>query len=125
MTCPASTLLAGASMTCTDPRRDRGGGRPHEPRRRHRLHAAGRPGASDDDPSNYFGASPGILLEKSTNGVDADDAPGVLIPVGQPVEWTYTVANTGNDDLTGVSVTDDKGVTVTCPATTLADGRRR
>jgi uncharacterized repeat protein (TIGR01451 family) len=78
---------------------------------------------SDHDPSNYFGATPGINLEKDTNGVDADtaaDAP--YIPVGNGVLWTYTVTNTGNTPLTGVTVSDDRGVAVTCPQTTLAAG---
>jgi len=69
-------------------------------------------GASD--PSNYFGAAPGIHLEKSTNGDDADAAPGPAIRVGEPVSWTYTVYNTGNAALTGVAVTDDRGVAVSC-----------
>ena len=68
--------------------------------------------------------TPGILIEKSTNGVDADERPGRAIPVGQPVEWTYTVTNTGNETLTGVTVTDDQGVTVTCPATRWPPARR-
>ena len=77
---------------------------------------------SDSDPANYFGAAPGILLKKFTNGIDADDPPGPYIPVGEPVEWTYVVTNTGNDELTGIAVTDDRGVQVTCPDTTLAAG---
>ena len=32
-----------------------------------------------------------------------------------PSTWTYVVTNTGNGELTGVAVTDDHGVTITCP----------
>ena len=63
---------------------------------------------------------PGVLLQKHTNGVDADEAPGPFIPVGEPVDWTYIVTNTGNVALSGIAVTDNRGVAVTCPATTLA-----
>ena len=69
----------------------------------------------DLDPSHYFGAEPGILIEKDTNGVDADDPPGPFIPVGRPVTWTYVVTNTGNATLSGVTVSDDQGVEVNCP----------
>jgi Domain of unknown function DUF11 len=76
----------------------------------------------DADPSHYYGAVPGINVEKSTNGVDADEPPGPFVPVGQPVEWTYLVRNTGNDALTGVTVTDDRGEDVSCPETALEPG---
>ncbi|MCH8869786.1 MAG: hypothetical protein IIC85_08745, partial [Chloroflexi bacterium] len=36
--------------------------------------------------------------------------------------WSYVVTNTGDVDLTGVTVTDDQGVAVTCPLTALAVG---
>ncbi|MBP2029641.1 hypothetical protein J2755_000561 [Methanohalophilus levihalophilus] len=46
-------------------------------------------------------------LEKSTNGDDADEAPGPTIPRLDDVTWTYNVTNTGNINLTNVTVTDD------------------
>ena len=58
---------------------------------------------------------PGIDVEKSTNGADADNAPGPLVAVGDPSSGRYVVTNTGNDPLTDVAVTDDQGVPVTCP----------
>ena len=48
--------------------------------------------------------------------------PGPLIPVGQPVTWTYQVTNGGNSVLTNVEVVDDQGVAVTCPQTALQPG---
>jgi hypothetical protein len=63
---------------------------------------------SDDDPSHHFGAEPRVDIEKSTNDVDADEGPGPLVLVGDPIEWTYVVTNTGNVDLTSVTVTDDQ-----------------
>jgi uncharacterized repeat protein (TIGR01451 family) len=70
------------------------------------------PGAGEPpratDPSNYFGAHPGIEIEKATNGEDADVAPGPMVAVGDPVTWTYVVTNTGNETLTAVTVSDDQ-----------------
>jgi autotransporter-associated beta strand protein len=68
------------------------------------------------DLSHYFGYTPtGIRIEKSTNGEDADDAPGPLLAVGVPVAWTYVVTNRGNTPLASVTVTDDQGVTIAGP----------
>ena len=64
------------------------------------------PDASESDPSNHFGADPGIAIDKVTNG---SDGPTVL--AGSPITWTYTVSNTGNVDIANVVVTDDQGVT--------------
>ncbi len=65
---------------------------------------------------------PAIDIEKSTNGEDADTPTGPIIPVGGAVTWTYIVTNTGNVDLSNVTVTDDQGVVVSCPKDTLAVG---
>ena len=68
---------------------------------------------TDTDPSHYLGETPqapkapDIDIEKSTNGEDADAAPGPSITVGDPVTWTYVVTNTGEIDLSDVVITDD------------------
>ena len=54
-------------------------------------------------------------MEKSTNGDDADVAPGPSIAVGAQVDWVYAVTNTGNLRLDNVTVTDDKVGSITCP----------
>ncbi|MCX6050558.1 MAG: carboxypeptidase regulatory-like domain-containing protein [Chloroflexi bacterium] len=51
------------------------------------------------NPSHYFGTSPGIDIEKFTNGQQADganDADVPLITPGATVTWQYRVTNTGN-----------------------------
>jgi len=70
----------------------------------------------------HGGVDASVELDKATNGLDADTAPGPLISVGDPVTWAYQVTNTSNVTLTGISVTDDQGVTVNCPQTALAAG---
>ncbi|MHB8862020.1 MAG: beta strand repeat-containing protein [Pirellulaceae bacterium] len=72
---------------------------------------------SDSDPSNHFGVNAGIALVKSTNGQDANTAPGPALPVGSTATFTYIVTNTGNVALATVTVRDDNGT----PGTTADD----
>ena len=65
---------------------------------------------------------PAISIIKKVNGEDANTAPGVYIGQGDPVAFQYVVQNTGNVRLTNISVTDDKGVNVSCPKTALEPG---
>lgn len=81
----------------------------------------GTPVSASDDATVGM-VNPSIDIEKSTNGVDADQAPGPDVLVGSTVEWTYVVVNTGDVALTGIAVTDDQGVSVSCPADTLQPG---
>jgi hypothetical protein len=83
---------------------------------------AGLPPVSDSDRSHYYGVTLALSLEKATDGQDADVPPGPTLEVEGTVTWTYVVRNEGNVALTGVSVTDDREGTVTCPQTTLAAG---
>lgn len=53
------------------------------------------------------GLTAAIDIEKATNGVDADMAPGPSLSIGSSVEWTYVVTNTGEATLHSVTVTDD------------------
>lgn len=56
--------------------------------------------------------NPALSIEKSTNGEDADAAPGPIVTVGESVSWTYEVTNTGNVALTNILVTDDQEGTI-------------
>ncbi|MBT8039440.1 MAG: hypothetical protein KJN78_04320 [Gammaproteobacteria bacterium] len=74
----------------------------------------------DCDP--YLNVDPEITIEKSTNGDDADTAPGPSIAVGLPVTWDYVVTNTGEVPLTIESVLDDREGAVTCDTLELGAG---
>ena len=65
---------------------------------------------------------PSIDIEKATNGHDADAEPGPTIAVGEAIAWTYGVINTGEVSLSDVTVTDDQGVSVACPKSSLTAG---
>ena len=73
---------------------------------------------SATDPSNYFGANPGINIDKVTNN-GAVQGDGLLIQQGSAIDWLYTVTNTGNVALSNVSVTDNK---LAAGAITLVSG---
>ena len=118
ITCPKSTLAPGESMTCTASGiADAGLG----------CDTGTVVGTSpqtttvtSSDSACYRGNSASIAIEKRTNGADADVPPGPEIAVGAAVNWSYVVTNTGDVALTAVSVTDNRGVIVTCPKTVLA-----
>ncbi|MCB0185844.1 MAG: carboxypeptidase regulatory-like domain-containing protein, partial [Caldilineaceae bacterium] len=63
-----------------------------------------------------------ILLEKATNGEDADLPTGPQIRVGDPVVWSYDVTNSGTITLTDIRLSDDILGPVTCPQTILGPG---
>jgi len=68
---------------------------------------------------------PGIHIEKSTNGHDADTAPGPYVEVGDSVTWTYVVTNTGAVPLSNIKVTDDRLGVIAGPSNgdTNTDGK--
>jgi hypothetical protein len=82
---------------------------------------------SATDPSHYCNPipAPGLGVEKSTNGVDADDPFGVDVPLvvpGEDVTWTFTVSNSGAEPVSDVTVVDDQLGLLTGPVSGDADG---
>ncbi|HSG40309.1 MAG TPA: hypothetical protein VLE27_11775 [Thermoanaerobaculia bacterium] len=121
VSCPRTALEAGESMTCT------GHGTAAACQYKNIGTVVGTaPDGSEltaQDPSHYFGdQNARIDVETAVNGQDADDPNGPTLTTGSPVAWTYGVTNTGDVNLTGIVVTDDKGVAVTCPKTSLRPG---
>ena len=66
----------------------------------------------DSDKAHYFGAAPAIDVEKAvwdgSAWVDADSSPGPNLAGSGDVLFRFMVENTGNVDLTGVSLLDNK-----------------
>jgi hypothetical protein len=122
VSCPKTTLEPGEQMICTGS----GSAVASEVCYANVGTAKGTPPVGDDvtdsDPSHYCAAEipgePAIDLEKYTNGYDADLAPGPTLTVDDNVQWVYVVTNTGDVTLTGVTVSDDQGVAITCDGVT-------
>jgi len=120
--CPKSSLQPGESMTCSKS----GVAKACQYSNTGTVTAVSsgtKAAASHSDQSWYFGqTSPALQIETYTNGQDADTGTGPEIPVGNPVQWTYSVTNSGNVALREVRVTDDHLANVSCPKATLQAG---
>jgi len=119
VSCPKTTLAAGESMTCT------GSGKAVACQYANIGTVTGKtPGGQTltaSDPSHYYGKTyPAIDVETKVNGDDADSPKGPEVTPGSALSFTYIVKNTGDSTLTGIVVTDSKGVAVSCPKTSLA-----
>ena len=57
---------------------------------------------------------PAVVIEKATNGVDADSGSGPAVEPGQAVTWTWTISATGSEALYDLVVSDSSGVTPNC-----------
>ena len=56
----------------------------------------------------YFVPNPQIQILKETNGTNNDSAPGLMVPVGTPITWTYFVTATNSSEpIKSVVVTDN------------------
>jgi hypothetical protein len=62
-----------------------------------------------------IGQNPSLTLEKTSTTT-------LITAAGQVVPYSYLITNTGNVTLTGITLSDNKLGTVTCPFTTLAPG---
>ena len=73
-----------------------------------------------EDIADDFGSAPAITLVKDINGQHEPKAPGLQIPVGATVTFTYLITNTGDVTLNPVTLTDNILGAISCPQTTLA-----
>ncbi|WP_448322217.1 DUF7507 domain-containing protein, partial [Streptomyces sp. CO7] len=117
ISCPKDTLGVGESMTCTGlyavTDEDAAAGQV-----RNVANATGRSGdtevpAPEAELTLPAQRGPGLRIEKT-----ADDTRAYR--VGEKVEYTYTVTNTGPVEITGLTIADDRVRNVTCEDTTLA-----
>ena len=126
--CPQTTLAVGASETCTAA----GGTAALGPNQNTATAtgqaiddtgaAVGPPVTSNQDAANFFGAAPDITVVKDVNSQHQPTPPGLYIPVGDAVTFTYLVTNTGNVTLNPVTLDDNVLGPITCPDTVLAAG---
>ena len=119
ISCPADTLAAGETMTCTGSyavtQVDIDAGFVYN------LATADSNESEPDDSDNNepLPQNPAISLVKSgTFGAGADG----YANVGELITYEFLVKNEGNVTLTSITVTDPKVSPITCPADTLAVG---
>jgi len=113
ITCPQTSLALDAGMTCTETGLAAEGAYTNTALVSALFETTV---VSDTATSHYFGVDGSIDLEKHTNGVDADSAPGIYLSPSDAVTWTYQITNTGNVTLTGVTLDDDDpDIVISCP----------
>ena len=127
ITCPDTSVPPGGSETCTADGGDAaaGGHQNIATATGQAVDSTGRPvgpPATATDTANYFGSAPAISVVKDVNGQHEPTAPGLFVPVGDPVTFTYVVTNTGDDTLDAVSLSDNVLGVITCPDSSLAPG---
>ncbi len=118
VTCPVAVLAAGASTTCTKvytltqadvdagsvPNTATATGTPPGP---------GTPVTGTDSVTTPITRTPAITIDKQAGTPSGTTA-------GSTITYTFIVTNTGNVNLTAMSVSDPKVGPVTCPVTSLA-----
>lgn len=124
--CPGTALGPGESVTCASPRPytvtradvDTGG------EITNRVSMSGR--TPDGRDLSYAPVMVGINLLVPEPALRAQITPVVTPPAhrnaveaGDTITYRYEVANTGNQVMSGISVTSSRGSTVRCPATAL------
>ncbi|WP_370250197.1 hypothetical protein [Nocardioides sp.] len=126
VTCPATTLAVGASMTCTPKTYTLTQAEVDAGTVVNNATATGKAPSGvivtdADTVTTPVPAAPAILLDKTasktadTNSSGQEDA-------GDTITYSFKVTNTGNVTLQPVTVADPKLGAITCPTTALAPG---
>ncbi len=119
VSCPSTTLAAGASETCTGSYTTT-------------ASDVGSSVVNNATATAYYVEQKVTATATATVRYAPSHAPGLTLTKvasptafsgsGQVIAYTYTLTNTGNVSLTGVGVTDNLIASVSCPSTTLAGG---
>ena len=127
VSCPATTLAPGASVTCTATytltQADVDAGTVDNTATASGTAPAGTtdpPPATDGTTTPLAGTAALTLDKTAATPVDANTS-GAL-DAGDTIAYTFVITNTGTVTLTNIAVTDPKVGTVSCPVTTLAPG---
>ena len=126
VTCSPTTLAPGASVTCTaaaypiSQAEGDAGLVTNTATSSAKTPAGAAVTSPSSSTSTTLTASPKVTITKSAAVTDVN-ADGKT-DLGDKIQWSFLVKNTGNVTLTGVAVSDAKAGAVTCPATTLAPG---
>ncbi len=126
ITCPKTTLGAGEQMTCTaDPYATTAA----DADRGYAVNQAKVAGLVDDPRNPDADPTP---VDEDSNEAITPGTPGLSVhktadvtsfaAVGDPIAYTFEVANTGTTPVHHVAVTDPKVTGITCPRTTLGAG---
>ena len=116
--CPVTTLAPGANTTCTGThtldQADVDAGVVNNA-----ATATGTPPVGPDVTSPVDTTTTAIAQTPALT-VDKTASTATYNTVGQVVNYSYLVTNTGNVSISGITVTDDRIPSVSCPVTTLA-----
>ncbi|WP_341925730.1 hypothetical protein [Nocardioides psychrotolerans] len=124
VTCPATSLLPAAAMSCTSityvlTQADVNAGKVDNTATVSGTGPGGSPVGDADSTSTPLGSSPGIELDKTASAVSDIDSNGV--DAGDTITFGFKVTNTGNVTLNPVTLADPLlGGAVTCPAGPVA-----
>ncbi len=126
VTCPASTLQPGASITCTATytvtQADVNAGSVDNSATASGTPPTGGPITADPDTTTTPTSTLTTITVDKTAGTPADVNTNGRVDAGDTIAYSFLVTNAGARTLTDVAVADPKVGTVTCPATTLEPG---
>ena len=84
--------------------------------------ATPNPTTASDSETVTISRSPSLSIVKSGTLDNDDVAPATRTDAGDKITYTFTVTNTGNVTLTGVTITDPSFPTLSCSVASLAPG---
>ena len=118
-TCPAASLAAGASMTCTATytvtQADLDAGSVTNTVTMTGTPSSGTLAPAIDDLTINATANPAWTVVKSSTDT-------TYAAVGEVLDYSYLVTNTGNVAINAIAIADDRTTNEACPAATLAAG---